>query len=824
MINYRVELKISKKNDNTWSGGFFVGNQESNGMGEMYLLIKINTPVNDFSLDRLGKYVFDEIKEYFYFSDLNTSKSTLTRLEKTVWKMKSKLEVHLSKDEEIMEKGIDIEMAVIVIKNLALYGLVIGESQIILAQGETVAEISDVFEDVHQSGIFKTGSVKLTEDDVILLTTSVFYKNNEELLKNIAGNLDLVGLNKLDDLAGGTILLIADEQLEWNENNISENIALNEITENTFNQDENTNLKSEETSEKNENIQVSEEVEDKNNIDDLNKDVVDSDNSVVEEIYEDILDNNSNTVLKKDQFNSVLTLKVVLLDFIKSSFKNLKNKLDSLKNSNSNDLSVPIKTSEGEILLKNEDKSSIGLNNIKQKFLSIYSELKQKDTTFIYVIKSLVALFFKIYTFLVNLFKSEIIGVGGARKMNHQSRLKRNRLILAVSVFVLFVFGYINFQNIKYANEQATIKQLNKEKIEALESEYNNVSLQINSGNLSSNYIDKISNQLKSLQSKVENHKKDVTDEFLVRLDNLSQKITKNQDEIFLIEPFLTIPLIKDFSSVGTGVDLTDMEYVNGSIFITEKSNGVVYKLDTGLNSEPIVFVEGLVNPKLISKNATGNELVVIDESKDGAVSKFNSDTKDSLTRFSELSANEIGDIEEFSIYSGNDAMYEIHQRNQQIFKRSRLAEGYGGGGRVTIAGSQSVWSVDNIFTNAIDISAPFSIYVLSTTAGISRHTSGGKNEITQSTFTNLLPEDFNSLKNVSAIDVKADYLVVGDSSKKRVMVFNIKNQGTVIELYKQYVYRGQGELLNNIEEVNINTELGHIYVLDGKKVVRFAI
>lgn len=836
-MKYRAEFKSFPESESTWSGIFFYRpeNEEEEALGTSYAVVKISTPVADFQLDRLAKYIFDEIRDYYYFKEDKKATSTLKQLEESVWKMKAKLETHLAKDEEVMEHGIDIELGLTLIKNNALYGLVIGNTRIFVARGDGIADISEVFEDTQQSGIFKTGSIKLTEDDVIAIASSTSIQNeaDEDTIADAMIELNLNALEKVHEAPGSTVLLIADEALKWQElvNREEENVE----------QEDDKSINTEDTTIEYEPSDSKVSVKEKEEHTELTNEE--------EELADPIVDENVTEQFEKEVEEELDNERKSFLNNIGSKGKDLmKKSLPLIKNISDKakeQLDKRIKRTKKSTDIDSEDESISGndlpqdssdniasnkqsslFNSVKSSAKKIRAKYDSSDTTIVHALKSATKYTQRQSIRFFNWFKTEILGIGASRRVNHKKRLQRNRIILAIAVVVIGVFGYISYQNYQASVEQALLYQDNENAVVGLEDEFSTIQSQIGQSNNISNSIVELASGLESLQARVEVQKNTGLEDFILRLDNLALEIQTTRDNLLNIQRFSTPAIIADLEDIyGEEVDATDLEFTNGSIFITDRGRDVIYKLGTQLNIEPQVFISNVTDPILIAKNENETELVFVDTSSAGAIGRFNSNDATTLIRFPELTPSEIGNIEEFTIFTGNDAMYEIHQSNRQIFKRDRVGEGYGGGGNISISTSSTNWRTDQIFTTAVDIATPRSIYVLSNSAGLTRHTSGGENELNQQSFIGLLPEDYNALRGATALDVQQQFIVIGDSNNSRVLVFEINNDvDETISFRTQYVYEGPNPIFQNIEEVAINTSTNQVYVLDGNKVIRLSL
>ncbi|MCA9381328.1 hypothetical protein KC678_03620, partial [Candidatus Dojkabacteria bacterium] len=119
---------------------------------------------------------------------------------------------------------------------------------------------------------------------------------------------------------------------------------------------------------------------------------------------------------------------------------------------------------------------------------------------------------------------------------------------------------------------------------------------------------------------------------------------------------------------------------------------------------------------------------------------------------------------------------------------------------------------------------APYEIYVLAQDLGVRRYLSGGPNTLERQTYINLLDSDFTAMQKATALDVTTNYMAVGDSINKRVLLFQVQdNEQKNLLFTKQYIYEGSdSEIFTDIKEIKIVD--GYGYVLDGNRIIRLAI
>src|SRR5690554_2310280 len=123
-MNIKAEYLVGQQKENEWAGVYGYRpeddiNRKSTINAEMFAVIRIETEAESKNLERISKMLLDELQEV-YIED-NTSKDGILRIENAFNKMKAKLEVILSREEEILEKGIDIEIGAAFLQEETLY-------------------------------------------------------------------------------------------------------------------------------------------------------------------------------------------------------------------------------------------------------------------------------------------------------------------------------------------------------------------------------------------------------------------------------------------------------------------------------------------------------------------------------------------------------------------------------------------------------------------------------------------------------------------------------------------------------------------------------
>ena len=200
-----TDFLTGKPNSKSWSGvhGYRPENGAKVGVyGEMFGVLTIGSEI-EFDFANMGGLLFDELQER-YFEPYKTE-TNFDHFKKSVYGFKDRLDEILSREPDLAEAGIDLELAIAVVKSDVLYIAVVGESHVYIKRGEELADIAENLIDSDQEGFMRTGSILLTEGDKLMLATS----NAKEL--SVGGKFEEVldNFNYARDnlMVGASILL-----------------------------------------------------------------------------------------------------------------------------------------------------------------------------------------------------------------------------------------------------------------------------------------------------------------------------------------------------------------------------------------------------------------------------------------------------------------------------------------------------------------------------------------------------------------------------------------------------------------------------------------
>lgn len=859
-MKVKFDYKLGKQSDHEWSGVFGYRPEDANELkelGEIYAVFRFSTEVEDFALDMFSKILLETLQRNFY-EDLKNYRSTLDRLEESCWKMKAKMEMLLAREKEVAEVGIDIEMGFFVLVGNYLYAMTIGESRVFIYRQDSLIEITEGLIDKDKKGFLKSASLEIEDGDRFCITTSKALGSD---LFDLEEQVSALKFSPDSKESGVGIMVFADENDSWPvevigvPQEIEPNVSLyepsieneNTILDAEFLEEEKSSTKTYDETGKQEEVVHERRTNYVNNGDDFAKNTSEGE-------YED----EPRTSLKDRALNLVQSFKLGLASFLnrfnrrkKANLSEQELESDLVEEDNTNQNNQTRKShhngsqfTQNELVVEgfDDDKGSIIekfktffkqiVLGIKVIFLKITkgikNHFKNNERTYAHFLNNIVRFFQNLFKNFNKWFKRNILGQTLDRRDLKKVRVQRNRYLFIFAIIFLTSFVYTNYTNGEYAKKVDAAERTIQDKI----AEYTTDLAQLSSSasvsiNAESDVKTPILGRIQTLTTNLKITIGELdSNEFIKEKTNFNSQlnglVTSSQnekDKLLLIQSFTQPQIIADASKDFPDASLTDLEYAEGALFVSDIGRNVVYKVSTELNASLQAHVSGLTAPKLLVKNVAG-EVVVYDNDQTAVAGKFSPAVPNSFTRFTNLTPPTSGSVEGVAIYSGNDSLYEIKTENKQIFRRDRQGEGYAAGGIPYQESATSNWRTDGIFLNAIDIEAPYEIYVLIKGLGLSRFFGGSENNLAPENIKGIMPEDRLALNNASAMDIEGTIIAIGDSNGKKIFIFEIQEDST-LKLVKQIQFRGEGNHFANIKEIQINLIDRKLYILDANRVLR---
>lgn len=911
----KADFITGKQSFGNWAGVYaFV--PESGESKEMFVSIRISVESDEFNLENAGKLLLDELQG-IYFSDKKTYSDQVNRLENALWKMKGKMDYILSKEQSLMEKGLDIELAVCVYDDVFAYTAVIGESKIKIYREGKLIDISDALSDAANSGFFKTGSLELDPEDRIFLITSKAAREFSD--KEIEVGARLLDLSRLrasypDSSEGtaavmiykeGATALAVEENLQTNDQGVQSTQSVDGRSEEGSHGDQNissgaTEAISQTVSEvttiammgekakqfsrvaktnlikagnftigklkvfrnkvegyrnkRNGNITNDESMNDgevrPNDMGDEIEPVAQRvTNTAAPQLSDSRLYDESEDEMEQPVEAPVQNMETPVQDF-EPEYDTEGNLIPQYKpfKDEEEDLSVNEVNSDSEEVyddvyeeVQDEPAAQFGASTMRQsqkapqgsRFDSVkgsFSNVNKEKLSGIAakaldLLKKLGSMLLELTLWLIELFKKEILGIGENRRdrLSRAKRRRRNRILLVAVVIILFLIISNSIRTAQDARFQQELLDTARTKVSEFQNTHTTLDAKIQTAKSSGDVaIQNLIADFDRLNAEVNVQKREglLEEEF----SSIQNDIQFSKDKLLDIIAILTPQVLVDVGRSYPDANLADIEYSNGGIFISDQGRNVIYRVGTAsLNGVAQSFVTGLTQPYTLVRNVDG-DIVFYDNDTTSALGIVDYESAE-VSRMPGLTPSSIGRVTESALYTGNDSLYEVRNSTTQIFKRDKSGSGYVNGGATQSGDFNSNWRVDSDFANAVDIAAPYEIYMLIKGQGIKRYFAREANTLTSDLFSNISQTDLAAVQNASSLDAVDSYVAVGDAANKRVLLFTVDDTPQKgLTLFKQFVYRGSENMFNDLDEVVIVPSESSIYVLDNLKVIKLPL
>lgn len=802
-----TDFKVSKPTKNNWSGVFGYRPEKgslANVYGEMFAVMSISSEV-DFELSHIGDMLFDEMQAS-YFEEYKTQLE-FEDFEQAMAKVHERITAVLDREPELSEKGIDLEMAVMVIKGDAMYGGVVGESKVYIARGENFAEIGKSFIDANNDGFMRSGSIELEPEDRLLLATSKLAEKQDSDIPGMLANFQLqsvtgvlgamlaVGYELAADPKQAEIVVEEPETVEVKipEAKIEDNESLGNKDLPTTQSQEIIPMSEPEFSEESDSFFETDEA---------------SSGQIAEA--------EGGAESEEEQINRVAMLKGRAV----VAFTGIQNRLVLAKNAATNkvaelrarrslsrsEIDHHLEEEDNEAALSNEfvqsdaEPSRTGkerIDNMRERARSLFNGVTNTGSGFVAAVRS------------------RVLPAPGDRTMylrkgRSQTQWK-TMILVGVIVFVVLVL-IINKRNEEVAVERH-IQEI-KTQISELENTWQQLKTEASAASIgevpTANKQDiavRISTLAKSANDLMAEN---------IETDRLQAIITESQrssDALFNVRSFTDPQLVSDLELTFEGADAASAVYSGGNIYVADKGRGVIYRMGTTLNSEVSSFASGLTSPYLLTADANGN-IVFVDNNPDSVMGTVDA-ASGSVSRSPSVSLARVGTLSGMDVYDANGALYSVNPTKNIVVKQENISGNY------VVPNEAAPWRQDADFANAVALKVDYSIFLLVRGKGLQRYEGGEPATYNPNGFA---PSDVEALKNASAFELTATKLYIADPVNRRLIVADRTNADNYT-FKEQYVYRGSDEtVFSKMQSVTVNESSGKIYVLDGSRVIRLDI
>jgi DNA-binding beta-propeller fold protein YncE len=793
-----TQFKISNPTPKSWSG-IFGHTPENKALRElhgwMFGVMSISASTN-FDLEQLAGLLQDEIHASYF--DGQAERRTLDHFEDSLRALNKRVGLIMDREPKLAEKGIDFEMMVAVVRENVLYIGAVGESKVMIARGDDVAEISGVLIDSAMDGFARTGSLEIEENDRLLLVTSKALKElGQEEIDSAINEFDL----ESRELKKGSAIMVGYKlDAEWFKQPAvqqpeAEEIEISERIEEEIQDDLQESIPTE----------YKESVEPEDLVEDL------------VEVEQDNLDTDAD--VEEEPGSDIRERMLGLLDRLKLALKSIRDRVMGFFPS------IPIIgerffPSEVDLVEIDEDEGDFdedevdGFDRLKNIDLDDLSG-KAKAAADIAYKSTAVALgnaSERIRDIRHGRPGSRIDYVKGGKRpgFKFDTRWRIITVVFAIASLVL-VFG---IRQAVLDGEQRAYEEGILEQISALQQDFDRLSVRANTASIGAgNEIEKeqIIKDLDALGAQVNSL---MAEEIgVTQLNNIVAGIQEEQDTILKINAFTQPQIITDLAVNFPGVDAVDVEFSEGQIYVADQGRGVIYRMSPTINSEANSFVAGLVEPRKIAKDPDG-DLVFVDSGTESVIGTVEIDDG-SVRRQPGLTPDRLGTVNGMFIWENNGTLYTLNRERPAIMRQSSVAGNY------QIPSDANIWRRDAEFANAKDLAVDGSIYVLIDGIGLKRYWAGEPAELN---IEGLVSADVSALQTAEAFELTNNRIYIADKVNQRILVFSLRSGDSVVyDFEEQIVYRGEDQVFTDIKDIVVSTsgQTDRIFVLDGEKVIR---
>lgn len=447
----------------------------------------------------------------------------------------------------------------------------------------------------------------------------------------------------------------------------------------------------------------------------------------------------------------------------------------------------------------------IDLNKVGNNLKRIRRDKRTK--TFIFLLSSIGVAIFGLITKVLKIFWRDVLKMESGIYLKSASRKGMNWRPFVLLAVILVVCGFLIFNSIKNKKEAAQIELQNKLAIEKVENDIKMLTSEIDVLNKTVGKEEEKTQKLLELQSLKTELDSVSLEQYKTKKDELNQLAESYEDKIIRKIRINNPKVIKDFG-IYEGSDPVDFTISGDRIFVADIEGGKLLSMDfEGGNIKS--YGENLEKPKAIAI-FEGRELVFVDENAERGVGTVNLETSQ-IERLPGLSKSRLGNINEMTIYkvAENDIrIYATREGTKELIQMRRVTNSFG---------LPELRLTRSDFTNLIDVDVDNGrIYVLSEGQGVRRFL--GDNEF-GNTVAGMLNGDNWSTADCMYVD--SNYIYLGDSINKRVMVFT-KSRGEspdTLDYIAQYdlsTFDGA----QSIKDVMTDKIKNKLYVLLGTKLI----
>lgn len=248
---------------------------------------------------------------------------------------------------------------------------------------------------------------------------------------------------------------------------------------------------------------------------------------------------------------------------------------------------------------------------------------------------------------------------------------------------------------------------------------------------------------------------------------------------------------------------IIDIVAVGENIYALDGSNGKIYRQPVR-GGTPELLVDGLVNPTSIVADSSGN-LIIYDENPNSTIAIINPATK-AINRVAGLSSSQLANVSQLAIYANTNAVYTIASDNSLVKILRRSGQSY---------------SLPSTRFNATATASLKDIQILDGRILLLQEGIGFIRVEVPDTRLEAFAEVQEAIKQADFLGGDEDYIYFADAETKKVYVFTKYRQGTSISDFVAEI--DLPELNGNIVEITADREQNLVFVATATRVYTFA-
>lgn len=772
--------------------------------GEIFAVINLVSEVKEFSAGTAGNLLVDCLHENYFESKKQDVTGALSAAFTAV---QDRLAQLLAYEEKVAEKGVDFNLAALVIRDNEVYFASLGSHKIFLlpfAEAEEVIDITKALRDPFGKGIVKIGSSFSQVDQRFLLTTSALaaeldkeeirstlynfsdaeikereYKDPEEIAAFMIG-LDLMQ-SDIQPVASIENQFDTEPLIAENRNDlpayVPEGLPQGAFATETY------DAASDELSEYSESY-PSEFVEETVSAEDGNEQMLENASSLqdFDNVYPEEMSAKEQLGLLKSKLQTAVKALPQKIRAYKGQYEDRKKVRD---------------------LQRQRELASTGAENPLNiggpaRISPRSSEAAGSQSTFQVVLARIKErlLYYK------DIFLYDILQVNQGPLLSRGSRVFPVIVVVGILIAIFIVYSIIS--NVGAARERDNQIAQATDSLSFIRREIDRLST---SPVLNSNsFADTV--QREQLLREVNTVEQRFTSQFDLlpadsvdternRLTNLKQVIQK------IKKPSLS--LLFDAANIFEG-SISDMVQVGDNLYLLDSQNGKIYRQPiTGGSAE--VVVEGLESPTSIAADSNG-EIIVYDNNPSSTISLVNPATK-TISRVAGVSKSQLPDVDELAVYATNNSIYTVSEAGTAVNILRRSGRNY---------------SLPSVRYNASALSGATGIEDISIVDGKIILLINGIGLVRVET-TDARIEAFSgvlqAIKSADVLSFDEDYFYLGNSATGKVYVFTrTRDTLPISDFVAELELNG---LSGPITEISASRSANLVWVSTNSKVYTFA-